>query len=395
MADQMNAAQANSMARDICVRGGLSMLQPIPQGTSTFVPSTTPQFSFTVPAVGLARGIWVQVTATILNASAAQAMTVADFGAANVLSKIQLIDLMSYERINVPGWQLALLNTVKGQRPMGDSLVRTTGINSPNNYGANWTVNSATASVAAGGANNATVNQWYYIPISYSETDLRGAIFAATTSASIRVTLTPNASPVVASTSDATQACYQSAGALTTGSVITSMTVNTWYDYIDQIPVGRDGKPILPMLDLSTMYELKSTLASNAVTASQDNQIQIPNMRSFLSFALCYVSAAAGTRASGSDINYISRRTANITDIFKISPQLSALQTRQTIGCDLPPGWYYLPSRKAPVSTSQYGNQSIIVNPITAAAGAYILFGWEAMAPLATIPAAASLTAAG
>lgn len=389
--NSMTPAQANSLATNIMLSGGLAMLQPIAGGSSTVNPAQNPQLQISIPGVGFARGVWVEVLATVSNTDGALTATLTDFGPANVLSQVILRDLMSYERINIPGWQLAMLNSVKGRRPFGTALVKSTGIDDPINFGSNFGVISAPATIAHGATG--TVHMWYYVPISYSQKDLRGGIYAATTSASIRLVLNinPAAQAFVAAATDTTQAVYGG----TASCAMTSVTVNTYYDYIDQIPVANNGQPILPTLSMGTMYEIKNTFVQQGIPQGADFQIQIPNQRSFLSFIILFNhdGTIASGRSSGADVNYIARRTANITDIFHVSPSLAALMWRTQFQCDPPPGFYYFESREQPVSTRQFGNQSMILNASQAGANAYVQFGWESFAPLASVGQAQSLTA--
>ena len=385
--NNMTPGQANALARAAIIQNGLAMLQPIAGGSQTVNPAQQNQIQIAIPGVGFARGVWVEVIATINNTDGALNLALTDFGPANILSQIVLRDLMSYERINIPGWQLAILNAVKARRPFGASLVKATGIDSPMNFGSNWNVVTASSAINHGASG--TVHMWYYVPICYSPRDLRGGIYAATTSASIRLVLNVNTTNAFAAAgADSTQAVYIG----TIAANINPLTVNTYYDYIDQLPVGAQGQPLLPLIDMGTLYELKNTFVQQNLPQGADFQVQIPNMRSFLSFTFLYFNGAA--RASGTDVNYLSRRTANITDIFKVSPSLAALQWRSIFHCDPPPGVYYFDSREQPVSTRIYGNQAMILNASTAGNGSYLYFGWESFAPLASVGQAASLTAA-
>ncbi len=60
---------------------------------------------------------------------------------------------------------------------------------------------------------------------------------------------------------------------------------------------------------------------------------------------------------------------------------------------DMPPGTYYFSSREKPISTVQYGNMQLILNAITAGAGAYVSVGFEDFALVNTLNMAGSLAA--
>src|SRR5271168_3972626 len=76
--------------------------------------------------VGLILGFWVKQQATVVNGSAVT-INLTDFGPANLLSQIQFYDLQNNIRIQVPGWFLNFINSVRSRRPFGTALVKSTG----------------------------------------------------------------------------------------------------------------------------------------------------------------------------------------------------------------------------------------------------------------------------
>jgi len=107
-----------------------------------------------------------------------------------------------------------------------------------------------------------------------------------------------------------------------------------------------------------------------------------------------YVSASeTGARGVGADINFWALQSANFTNIWKKEPGLIALQNRNHMQTDMPPGVYYFGSREKPISTVQYGNMQLILNALTANAGAYVLAGFEDFALVQTLNMAGSLAA--
>jgi hypothetical protein len=150
---------------------------------------------------------------------------------------------------------------------------------------------------------------------------------------------------------------------------------------------------LLPILDLSTIYELKQTTQANIV-AGQDFPYQYSNFRDFLSTIVGYVgNGTTGARAGGTDLNYIALQSANFTNIIKAEPALFALQTRQKLGVDFPPGFYYFDTRERPISTTQYGNMQLILNAITATNNPYELVAVEDFALVQMLSMAGSLAA--
>jgi len=393
---QYTPQQLNAIARAAIKQQAVKMEQSI--FSSTYTASGTTNISNTQPVVnviprnvGLIKGFWVKISATITNGSGVQ-IDLSDFGPANLLSQIQFNDLNNNTRIQTTGWHLNVIDSVKARRPFGTSLVRTTGDDSPVNYGSNWTQQiSAPATIAAAGSG--TVIMWYWVPLAYSEDDLRGAVYANVVNATMQLNLTFNPTPVVASGTDSTSAIYVGDVA---GSValarISAATVTVYQTYMDQLPTGQGGV-LLPILDLATIYELKNTTLS-AISAGQDFPIQYANFRDFLSTTAIYVNTAStGARGVGADINYWSLQSANFTNIWKKEPGLIALQTRNHLQTDTPPGTYYFGSREKPISTVQYGNMQLVLNASTAGTGAYVLAGFEDFALVQTLSMAGSLAA--
>lgn len=393
---QLSPAQINAIARQAIKAQAVNMEQQIysqaftASGTQNLA-STTPVVTVQPRNVGLIKGFWVKLSATITNGSAVQ-INLSDFGPSNLLSQIQFNDLNNNTRIQTTGWHLNFVNSVKARRVFGSALVRSTGFDSPELYGSNWVQQiSAPATIPAGGAS--TVIMWYWVPLAYSNEDLRGSVYANVVNATMQLNLSLNPNPVAASGADSTSSVYYGDVA---GSValarISACTVTCYQNYLDQLPAGKGGV-LLPILDLATIYELKNT-AVTAVVANQDFPIQYSNFRDFLSTTAIYVQdSATGTRGVGADINTWALQSANFTNIWKKEPGLIALQNRNHMQTDLPPGCYYFGSREKPISTVQYGNMQLVLNALTANAGAYVLCGFEDFALVNTLNMAGSLAA--
>lgn len=393
---QLTPQQLNAIARQLIKARAVDMTQSIYANTFTAsgtqnLASTTPTVNVIPRNVGLIKGFWVKISATVTNGSGVQ-IDLTDLGPSNLLSQIQFNDLNNNTRIQTTGWHMAFLNSVKGRRPYGTSLVRTTGFDSPIDYGSNWTQQiSAPATIAAAAAG--TVIMWYFVPLAYGNDDLRGAVYANVVNATMQLNLSFNPTPVVANGADSTSAVYvgDSAGSVALAR-ISAATITIYQNYLDQLPIGQGGV-ILPILDLATIYEIKNT-ALTSVVAGQDFPIQYSNFRDFLSTTLIYVNTAAtGARGVGADINYLALQSANFTNIWKKEPGLVALQTRNQLQTDMPPGCYYFGSREKPISTVQYGNMQLILNALTAGTGAYCLVGFEDFALVQTLSMAGSLAA--
>lgn len=393
---QMSPAQVNAQARSLINALAVPREQIIfsnqyaAVGTAN-ISNTTPVVNIQPRMVGLIRGFIVKLQCTITNGSAVQ-IDLTDFGPSNLLNQIQFQDLQNNTRIQTTGWHLAALNTAKQRRPWASSFLRGTGFSYPVNYGDNMAgQDGAPSTIPAGGS--AAVTFWWYVPLAYSEKDLRGAVYANVVNATMQLNLTFNTLPVVDNGQDATLAVYQGDVAGSTAlAVISAATVTVYQDYLDQLPVGQQGV-ILPPLDLATIYDIKNTLLT-AVVANQDFPVQYANFRDFLSTFAVYVNTAAGgVRGNGSDINYFALQSANFTNIWKRNPDRIATIVRNLMGVDPPPGMYYFSSRERPISTQQYGNMELVLNAATAGAGAYLLMGYESFAMLNNVVGAGSLAA--
>jgi P3 major capsid protein len=360
------------MARAAINANSVEMVQQI--YSQTINPAQSNQVSIIPRNIGLIKGFYLEITATVTNTAGA-GITLTDFNVANILSNITFTDLQNNVRINTTGWHLHFLNSVKARRPYGSS----TASDSPVRYGSNWNVITAPATIAATGTG--VVNMKYYVPLAYSDDDLRGAIYANVVNATMGIQLTLNPTVSVA-TGDSTGAVYTGNPA-----TITSATITVYQLYQDQIPMGAGG-PVLPILDISTIYELKFT-TFNGMTANVDFPMPFSNFRDYLSSFVVWYNGTA--RTAGTDINYLALQSANFTNLWKLDPQLHALRTRRVLGTDFPAGVYYFDFRQRPIATTQFGNMELIVNPSTATNTAYAIVGYEDFALQNAITQAGSL----
>lgn len=382
-AAQQSAAQAmaqNNAIRQVVLQNSQDMMQPI--YSNTIVPANTPTLQIPLRQVGLVKGFIVEVVANVSNAGAGNA-TLSQWGPANIVSNFTFTDLDNYQRINTNGLHMNALNTSKGFFPFGVPVIQA-GMSSPVNYGNNYAVQSATATVNSGGGTG-TVRMCYYVPLAYSNVDLRGSVWMGVVNATAYLSLTIPS--VISSTTDPTLFVY---GGANTNVTNTSTTVTVYQCYLDQLPLMQNRAPMLPPLDIATQYRLVTTTLTG-VTPAQDFPIPFPNFQDFLSLNIVYDQA--GTLAAGTDINYFSLAAANTLQLFKRTPTTQALMQRARIKTDFPLGSYNFDFREQPVSTNQQGNMQLLLNPITAAAGAQVIAGFESFAMVNTVLGAASLPA--
>lgn len=370
---QQKAVQANLLARQALLARAVDMFQPTQ--ALTFNPAQQNPLVITLRNVGALKRIVLPFTATIQNNDGALDLTLTDFGLSNIFNQIIYTDLSNNQRIQTPGWHLSLVNSIKHRKPYASGYALIT--DDMANYGENYKVINSPATIAH--STSATVRGVIEIPVAYNDDDLRGLVFSNTYNATQQVTLqasTP-AQAFTAVGADSTFAVYKG----TTNAVITSITVTPYQSYLDQLPQGPQGA-VLPLLDLSTVYELKQT-AVGPVTAGQDFGFQYPNFRDIHSTFLIYnkdttTDTGRGTSAAA-DINYWALQSANFTNIKKYNPLDLTQVTREILSTDPPLGTYYLSSRRKPISSNQYGNIEIVINAINATANSRLFVGLEMM----------------
>lgn len=394
---QMDPAQANAAARAAVIAMSVERIQQIFSQTFAGTQVNGP-INVNPRNVGLIKGFFVDVSVTVTNPGPGN-LQLTQFGPANVLSQVRFDDLQNNTRIQTTGWHLHLINTVRNQRPWGIASDAYLSSGSGIQYTSDYPVIVGGNVVAA---NSGTITMRYYVPLAYSNSDLRGAIYANVVNATMQLGLTIN--PQMAVIGTAAQALQAANTAVWTNSTadavaptIDSVSVTVYQHYLDQLPMSNAG-PVLPMLDLQTIYELKNTTMTG-MSVDQDFTVPYANFRTFLSTIAIFDNANTGTGDGyGADVNYWALRSANFTDILKISPYESALLSRLTIGTDLP-GWgtYYFSHRNKPINTIQYGNMELVLNAsaINANSPNRIFVGYEDFAMINVVSGAGSLPAGG
>jgi hypothetical protein len=362
-------AQTNRMQRAAVLANSIEMIQQI------FSQGITPanQTVINVPPrnVGLLKKFIIVISGTANNTDGANTANISDLGLSNLFSQIVFTDLNNNTRIQTTGWHLSLLALARNRWGVARSLLSTAMVDNGGGFGNTFGVIVAPTAFAHG--TSQPFQAIFEVPIAYSDDDLRGAVYMNVVNAVANLQLTLNTAPFAAAGVDSTSAVWKGAAGN-----ISAVTVTVYQVYLDQLPRGQNGVPVLPALDLATVYELKNT-AFTAFTSGQDNAMPYANFRDFLSTFLIYNDnpAADAGRTAGTDINYLALQSANFTNIWKYAPVIAALKARQLTYADLPLGCYYFSSRRKPLSTTTYGNMELIVNPSTAAAGNYALVGWE------------------
>lgn len=370
--------QQNDLARRAVVGNSIKMTQQIfSQNVDISAQNTINIGQGAIRGAGLLLGFIIEVSGEVTNGAATQA-NISGFGTANLVRQFRFDDLSNYTRIQTSGRHIAMLNSVRQGFAYGGAYAP----NLPIDYGNNFDVFQGPATIAADGT--ADLRQVYYLPISYSPSDLRGAIFMRTVAASANLQITLNDAPFTAAGNPLDKVYTNNANGAWTDTV----TVTVYQVYLDQIPAMPDGSPIIPLLDLDTVYDLKETTFAG-MTPGQDFPMPYSNYRAFLSTLVIYDNA--GVFGNGDDVNYFSLVSANFTNLFKVSPKIAALNARMAIMSDLPPGTYLFDSRETPINTINFGNMELNINAADADAGCRAIVGYEAFARVGQLKAASSL----
>jgi hypothetical protein len=360
--DQIRQIYAqNAAQRNWCVQNGLEMSQPIDTRT---LAGTIPGQQVTIPLrpVGLLKRLVVEVSFNLAQ-TAAETLTRTALGPANIFSNITFFDLNNNTRISCSGWYLTIMATVRRGSAYGANFTNDTPFGmGTRNYAAQICPSTVTTAQI--------VRFFYEVPISYSNTDLRGAIPLATTGATAQLQLTVNPNIVVGSgVTDATEAVFQSS----TGAVAvpTNFTITTYQEYLDQIPPG-----MIPIIDVQSIYNLQTT-PFTSMAVGQDFAVQYGNQREFYSTTAWYDNN--GALDGNFDINYWALLTANITNVWKKDPWKAAMDVRGLLGNDMPAGMAYFDHRNRPINTAVFGNMQLIMNPktVNSATGSILKIGWE------------------
>jgi hypothetical protein len=361
--------------------------------------------------IGLITKLIVEVNALITNGTGAT-ITLTPLGIANLISRIQFNDLQNNQRINTTGAHLALLSSIRRRGVFGAPLAFVTPAgNAVNNlgaltmgsYGNNWPpitgspqngiVGTKSGSQTIGISGTDTIFAMYEIPIAYSMEDLTGAIYANVNNAAMQLQLQFNVAPIVGTAADPTNAIYQGAGVSPTMSVV---NVTVYQEFYDQLPEwGADGKrqPILPPLDVATIYGIYDTPLTSLIV-NQPYPIPYANFRDFLSLIVQLNNETAGSYpTAGSDVSTIQLQSANFTNIWQQDPFITVKDTRDMLSDDLPIPHYYFDHRKRPIASTQQGNMQLQLTPLVVNTNANIRAMFEFFSRINTITGAASLPA--
>lgn len=393
---QPSPAQANMQARRLILQGGLvgntyfppaiDMWQPLNPGLPSS-PGPGSVITFYVRNVGLVKRLVMQFKATV-TAGASTTSTLTKWGLANLISNVTFFDLGNNQRINTTGWHLTAVASAKRRSVFAAAVTTDTPLGYGNN---NNRVMFAPATIAATVASE--IDFQLEIPFVRNDQDLRGAIFADVTQATMQVQVTLNPNMFVSSTADPTLAVYQSGGSDLAS--LSGLTIQVYQNYLDQLPrVNGNGPPILPQLDLGTAYLLNQS-SSGLPIVNQDNGYAFTNARTYESLTFAYDNNGT-LNVNGTDLNYVALTSANFTNILNLNGKMLGLMDRLVIKDDFPAGMYYLDFRHRPIDTNQFGNMVLNINPSSVGgSGAVFYYGAEAYGIIGLVNQGGSIPTGG
>jgi hypothetical protein len=365
MANQPTAAQVaaqNNLARQILIGQGLHMIKQLQPVTSSALGG-----SIRVPLerMGVMTGIFLDVTIPVNITAAA---TPSEFAPYNFFPQVTYTDYAGLQRVITNGYQLHALNCWRSRsfpnnsQKMAGFITGETGINTNILY------------LPTAAAQN-SIQFSLYIPIAYDPTsDLRGAVLSQTIYGDHYVTLQlPN--QFVGS--DALANVY-TAGTVALGSQNSGqISVTAYQQYIMPQVMDATGQPIVPMIDLSTIYAIEGGYNdSSNITTGQPKYINWVNNRAVMS-ALHIFDNGGTPVLNETDVNKITLLGNSNTNIREMSPRYLRNQMRSILGADLPSGVYMIGSRAQPITTQLYGNVQTKFDIATANSGAYFLSQYE------------------
>jgi hypothetical protein len=360
MNNVQSAANNNAMARQMLLSTGIRNKKKLPVQTS---------------GVGLTSRIKLfnvgVITKLTLDFSAAVTIGVATATASqkapwNLINRIRVTDYDGTDRVNLSGYQLWVLNSIRKGFPYG-----------LNNEAAAAVFTNPSVPTAVGAQ---TVSGLIEIPIAFDVDskvvqlqDLRGALLGQTAVGEAWLTIDWN--PTLVSNGNV-DALYSGAGTTTVVETTpgSSISATVWQDYIlpQALP---NGQLPLPMIDLLTVYELNGNQRSNDnIINGAERLFNFPNVRSVIGAYFNIVNN--GALASPTDSFRLIANGNNILTEDNLRSQL--LRQRLDLNGDLGNlGTHWRLFRDHPIEIALFGNVQFGITPNVALTNPYVEQAWE------------------
>lgn len=299
--------------------------------------------------VGIITKLRLLVTANVT--IAANAIVASPKAPFNILSQIKLTDFEGVDRVNLSGFQLFVLQSVRSRTP---AYINNEGLAAV-----------STLPIVPTGTGTADIKFYVEIPLAYDdERDLRGAILAQTAVGEMYLNLTYNSLFLNDGKDDGV---YNSKGSAGTCAV-NSISVDVYQDYL--LPQSIGGQIPLPIADLMTVYELNGNYRiTDNLSNGQERLLNYPNMRSVIGFYANYINNSL----LADDISQF-RLVANGNNVLtEDGLQTQYMKQRGWINGDLKKGAFFQLHRARPIETAMYGNMQMGLTFSAAPTGDYYL----------------------
>jgi hypothetical protein len=397
LSQQAAQAFANNMTiRKAWLNSSAPLIQAVAFAAPTYAQGQATTVNLLGSATGLIRKFYLVVTGT-LNATSGTFIPSAPLGITNLLSNITFTDLNTRVRHNTTGAHMHMIQAarrgwVPGMALTAAAMSETAGATGNGAFwGFNFFANNAPTTYTGGTAKNF---QWTWeIPVAYTDTDLRGCIWANQVTANNLLSLTIN--PAFFATNsggaDVSGSGYNTATAAlgTTLPTLTNLRFTLYQDMFVQGPQDKNGNIALPQVDMAYSYNLLMVPAQ-ALQANSDNVFFAAPNRQILSHMLFWDNYLYNTAPAGSDVTAIKIQVANSLVMRQMEPGILAYWTRNLIGTDMPVGsaggtsttktdytTYYIDTRRRPLNVQTSGNVGLYFNPNSVQAGAALNIGYE------------------
>lgn len=308
--------------------------------------------------VGVTTKIYVEVIATYdVGTAAATASPKAPW---NIANRVRLTDYDGTDRVNVSGYQLWVINSLRDKAP----------------YGYNNGAKSSILDYPRIDTTVGTSRQAAFIievPVSYSDSDLRGAMLTQTAVGETWLSIDWNSAFFSNANADAV---FNGAATTTISNV--SITANVFQEYL--LPQSIGGQVPLPTLDFMTVYELGGTLKSaDNLAVGQEKLLNYPGVRQVIGAYFNFVNGGV-MNAANVDISRF-RLIANGNNVLReygAKDKLFDQRISLTSNFDLAPGTYFETHQDKPIETALYGNVQYGITPSVVSAGnTYIEVAFE------------------
>lgn len=287
----------------------------------------------------------------------------------NLIGRVRVTDYDGTDRVNLSGFQLYVLNSVRTRALFGQH-------NTP------ATPATFTNPVVPTAVGNGTVQFFMDIPLAFDVDnpvvqlqDLRGSILAQTAVGEMYLSIDWINSYIGNGDVDS----LYSGGATTTvvANGANNITCTMWQEYLLPQAVGANGVIPLPGIDLMTVYELNGFVrSSDNLAAGTEKLLNYPNVRSVIGIYANYIQAGTMTQGKINGFRIIANGNNVLVDNSELS-QLLYQRNYMFSDMDVPPGAYFRSHREKPIETALFGNVQWGITPNTVGANPYVEIAYE------------------